>query len=110
MTHALRCGRFWLWALAGGLLTFSVVGAASIGLFVLPLALAAIWFAFRAGRVWPEALGTLAGAAAVCFLIGYLQSEPGGFDSLPWFVAGCVLAPTGMVGYALLARRISRPA
>lgn len=110
MTHALGCGRFWFWALAGGLFAFSVVAAASIGLFVFPFALVAIWLASRAGRIWPEALGALAGTAAVCFFIGYVQRGPGGLDSFPWLVAGCVLAVAGVFGYAVLAPRVSRPA
>jgi hypothetical protein len=46
----------------------------------------------------------------VCFLIAWIQREPGGFNSTTWLVAGSVLALGGIVGFALLTRRISRPA
>jgi hypothetical protein len=108
--HIGDCGRFWLWAFAGGLVTFSVIASASIGLLVFPLALVALWLASLTEPVWPEALGTLAGAAASCFLIAYLQREPGGFDSVPWLVAGIVLTVIGVGGYALLRPRAARVA
>jgi hypothetical protein len=91
--------------LAGGLATFSVVAAASIGLLLFPLALVTLWLASRTGPTWPEALGALAGAASICFLIAYLQRAPGGFDAVPWLAAGIVLALVAVGAYALLARR-----
>jgi hypothetical protein len=108
--HLVGCRRFWLWGLAGGLVTFSIIAAASIGLLVSPFALIALWLASRAAPMWPEVLGTLAGAAAICFLIAYIQREPGGFDSVAWLVAGIVLTVLGVGGYALLARRASHVA
>jgi hypothetical protein len=95
---------------AGGLTTFSLLAAASIGLFVLPAALLALWIASRGAPRGPEPFGLFAGAAAVCFLITWIQREPGGLDSLPWLVAGLVLAALGIGGYAALERRGSRPA
>jgi hypothetical protein len=101
------CRRFWFWALAGWLVAFSVVGAASIGLFALPVAALATVFAARATRGRAEPLGALVGAAAVCFIIAWIQRAPGGFDSRSWLVAGAVLAAVGFGGYALLARRLA---
>jgi hypothetical protein len=108
--HLVRCRGFWLWALAGFFVTFSLVSAASIGLFVLPVAAASVWAASRWSRPWPEGLGLGVGAAAVCFLIAWIQREPGGLDPTSWLLAGTVLALVGIVGYALLTRRISHPA
>jgi hypothetical protein len=108
--HLLRCRGFWLWALAGWLAAFTIVSAASIGIFVFPLAAASVWAASRWSRPWPEALGLSAGAAGVCFLIAWIQREPGGFNSTTWLVGGSVLAVVGIVGFGWLTRRISRPA
>ena len=41
---------FAAWVLAGALTAFSLLGAASIGLFIAPLAAIAIWLALRLGR------------------------------------------------------------
>jgi uncharacterized membrane protein len=104
--HRSSCARFWLWALAGGLLTFSVLAAASIGLFVVPFALGALWLAAASGRTWPESLGLLAGAGSVCFLIAYIQRHHDPVDPRPWLAAGIVLGVVSVVGYVALARRI----
>jgi len=109
MTHALGCRSFWLWGLAGALLTLSLLGAASIGIFVLPFALLALWLAARTRRVWPEALGGLAGIAGVCLFIAWIQRGGGGLDSISWLVAGAVLGVLGIGGYALATRRLPPP-
>ena len=118
---------FAAWVLAGALLSFSVLGAASIGFFVVPFALLAFWLALRLGRGWPEALGTISGAGAVSLLIAFLNRGTmscadesltlgpgeteitcGGLDPIPWLVAGLVLAAAGAIAYAL-ARRGAHP-
>jgi hypothetical protein len=102
--------RFWLWAAAGALVTFSLVAAASIGLFVLPVAALTTALVARSTRSRAEPLGGLVGAGAVCLLIAWLQRAPGGFDWRPWLVAGLLLAGLGVTGYGLLARRFAPPA
>jgi hypothetical protein len=80
-------GRFWLWAVAGALITFSVVAAASIGLFILPFAALATAFVARSTQRRAEALGVLLGAGSICFLIAGLQvGDEGGADARPWFI------------------------
>jgi drug/metabolite transporter (DMT)-like permease len=105
--HVLGSRRFWLWAVAGALLTFSFIAAASIGLFVLPVAALATVFIARSTRGRAELFGALVGAAGICFLIAWIQRGPGGFDSRPWFAAGVALAGAGVAGYAVLARRLA---
>ena len=116
---------FAAWVLAGALATFSLLGAASIGLFIAPLAAIAIWLALRLGRAGPEMLGMVSGAGAVCLLIAFLnrgttpcaehgrlvssgetEVSCGGLAPTPWLVAGLVLVAAGVVGYALARRRI----
>jgi len=110
--HLAGCGRFWLWALAGGLITLSFVGAASIGLLVLPFAALATAFVARSTRRRAEALGLLVGAASICFLVAGLQlgGGNGGLDPRPWLVAGVLLTAIGTTAYALVTRRLAPPA
>jgi hypothetical protein len=102
--------RFWLWSLAGALISFSLIAAASVGLFVLPFAALALFFVARQTRDRAEMLGGLVGAAAICLAIAWIQRGPGGLDAGPWLVAGIVLAAAGLAGYAVFARRLAPPA
>lgn len=118
---------FCAWAFAGGLLVFALLSGASIGFLVLPFAALALWLVGRTARVWPEILGSLAGAGAFCLAIaassrdyvacpdGPIALGPGeesfscgGLDPVPWLIAGVVLAAAGPVLYAL-ARRSGPP-
>lgn len=108
--HLVGCGRFWLWAVAGALVTFSFVAAASIGLLILRLPPSRRFSSLARRVTRAEPLGSLVGAASICFLIAWLQRPPGGFESRPWFGAGIFLAAAGIAGYALLTRRVAPPA
>ena len=99
------CGRFWLWSLAGALVAFALLAAASIGFLVLPFALIGLFLATRKTRDRAEMLGALAGAGAVCGAIAWIQRGPGGLDATGWLIAGAILALCGIAGYALLGRR-----
>jgi hypothetical protein len=107
VTHLVGCTRFWLWAVAGALVSFSLIAAASIGLFVLPVAALAIFFAVRRTRSRAEILGVFVGAGAICALIALLQRGPDSLDATPWIVAAVVFAAIGVVGYAVLERRLA---
>ena len=115
---------FAAWVLAGALAVFSLLAAASIGLFTAPLAAVAIWLAFRFGRAGPEMLGMVSGAGTVCLLIAFLSRDTtpcteqghtfssgetevscGGLAPTPWPVAGLVLLAAGVVAYVLARRR-----
>ena len=110
MTHLRGCGRFWLWALAGALIAFSLIAAASIGLFVLPVAGLATLVAARRTRTRVEMFGALVGVGGVCGLIALLQHGPGSLDATPWIVAAVVFAAAGVLGYGVLRRRLAPPA
>ena len=113
---------FAAWAGPGALLGLSVVGAASIGLFVLPVAVLSMAVVGWTVRVWPEIAGLLAGMAALSLLVGVanLGSTPcpatgsgsvhaggagattsscGGLDPWPWLAGGLVLAGLGVAVY-----------
>jgi hypothetical protein len=107
VTHLAGCGRFWLWAVAGALVAFSLIGAASIGLFVLPAAVLVTVVAARRKRTWSETLGALVGVGGVCGVIALLQRGPGSLDATPWLVAAVLLAALGIGGYALFERGLA---
>ena len=128
---AARAGWGWFaaWAGAGVLLAFSLVGALSIGLFVLPFALLALWAIFRRSPPRTTAFGLASGAGLVCLVIwalntgsspcpesgtltlppGGVEEECGGHDAVPFLVAGIILTLAGPALFAA-ARRRGRPA
>lgn len=121
-------GWFAAWAGAGALLAFSLVGAASVGLFVLPFALLSVWAIARGSPPARTAFGLVSGAGLVCLLVwalnrdhrpcpesgvltvppGETSFECGGFDALPFLLAGIVLTLAGPALFAA-ARRRGRP-
>lgn len=115
------------WALALALFSFAVIGAASIGMLVLPFALLALVLVARRNRAWPEApTGGLTGVGSICLLVAYKSRayspcptgtirvqvakgehehfSCGGFDPMPWLTVGLLLTAAGFVGY-LVSRR-----
>jgi hypothetical protein len=64
---------FGAWSAGGILFAMGVVGAASFGFLLLPVAGAALIVIAARVRVWPEGLGAFEGLAAVALLIGVLN-------------------------------------
>ena len=52
-------------------------------------------------------LGAFLDAGGVWGLIALLQRSPGSLDATPWIGAGVVFAAIGIVGYAVLGRRLA---
>lgn len=119
---------FAAWGLVGALFSLSVLGAASIGLFVLPVAVLALMVVVWLVRVWPEIAGMLEGAAALSLFVALsnLGSTPcpssgsgvhvgggaggtsfscGGLDPMPWLLVGLALAGAGLGIYVLSRAR-----
>ena len=115
---------FALWAGAGAVLCLAALTALTIGVFVLPAAVAAL----IALLVWQRsrnhsAAGLLAGAGTLLFCVAYLnRGGPGTvcttsasgtecmdeFSPWPWLVAGLLLVAAGTCVFLLLQRRASR--
>ena len=89
--------RFAAWALAGALITFGVLAAASIG---LPFLLAGLLLSARLTRPagTRDAYGAAFGAAAVLFAIGTMWLFDSGFNPLMFFVPGAVALAAGVAG------------
>ena len=115
---------FGAWTLAGGLVVFAFLGALSIGIFVLPFAILAVWYVQRVAGWGPEVVGGISGAGVVSLLVAFLNRdyrpcpdgpitiepgrasfECGGFAPTPWWIAGLVLTLGGIAAYALLRRQ-----
>jgi hypothetical protein len=111
------------WAVAIGLVALTMLGAMTIGMFVLPVSIAAMVLAARRNRAWPEALmGGLVGVGSILLFVAYrhrsyVPCPPGpmqlahgehfscgGFDPMPWLTIGLLLTASGFAGY-LLSRR-----
>jgi hypothetical protein len=124
---------FGAWALAGALFTFSYLTGFTIGLFLLPLAAAALFVvAWQAPRL-AETVGFGGGVALVALVAAFLNRDYrpcgehgqlsippgappgtsiscGGTDPVPWLVSGLVIGALAVLTYALLTRaRRARP-
>lgn len=113
------------WSIAAAVLVFAVLSAASIGFFVLPFALIAIWWVARHARVWPECLGCAGGAGSILLYVAFVNRDSvpcapsgslervapgetfscGGRDPTSWLVIGAFLVSASVLGYALTRSR-----
>jgi hypothetical protein len=95
--------RFVVWVLTGAFLSFAWATGFSIGLFLLPFALLALWLVARRGRIWPEVLGAFAGAGLIGLLV---TSQLLAAQAMPWLVGSLVLTLGAPLAYAFLRRGI----
>ena len=121
------------WSLAFALLALVVLTALTIGVFLIPVAVAAFVSAGVRNRVWPYLpFGVFIGIGALLTVIGLMHlgylpcSEVGhavgsaagragvgfvggggcgGFRGRGWLAVGGILALVGVAGYAILTRR-----
>ncbi|HEX9411039.1 MAG TPA: hypothetical protein VF986_05025 [Actinomycetota bacterium] len=113
---------FGAWAVAGAVMTFSFLTGFSIGLLILPVAAALVVWVVRSAPRPREAIGFLAGVGAVLLLAAFSNRDYtpcptsgqrahlspgssfscGGFDPIPWLVAGSVIVSVVVIGFALL--------
>jgi hypothetical protein len=96
--------RFTVWTFAGTFFFFALASGFSIGLFLLPFALIALWLVARRGRIWPEVFGVAAGAGLIGLLIASMSSSE---DAMPWLIAGFGLIAAASLAYALARRGIA---
>jgi hypothetical protein len=121
------------WSLAFALLALVVASALSIGVFLLPVAIAAVVAAGVRNRAWPYlpfglCIGVGAIVTALAFMhlgyvpcremgraIGAAASSPavgrvsggscGGLNGRTWLPVGAILALVGIAGYVVLTRQ-----
>ena len=113
------------WSLAFALLALVVVSAASIGMFLIPVAMAAVATVGQRNRAWPYVpFGACLGVGALVTIVGlmHLRDVPcpttgfamrvaagahyrcGGFNPRPWLAIGGILSVVGLAGYLALGR------
>ena len=115
---------YFAFVLAGALLSFGLAGAASVGLFVLPIGVVLFGLGIAYAPDTRDRWGVLAGVGAVGVLIGALNFnyQPcgegptilndegtyscGGFDGRPWLAVGMLMIG---VSLALYHRRRMHP-
>lgn len=119
---------FLCWAAVGGTVALSIFAIASIGLWLLPLALVLAWLTSRYVASGPELLGLFAGAGVVPLVIGLaslgtstaacpeqgaqrLQGAAdncGGLNPVSWLVIGALLTLLSIVAFGSLRRNDQR--
>jgi hypothetical protein len=120
---------FGAWVLPGALLTFCLVSAASIGLFLLPVAVAVCVLVGRRFNFGAEALGFMAGAGLLVLGVGLAHfgeqtcptsgsavlrpgesasAECGDFPALPWTLTGAIVSLIALAAFALWRQRQGR--
>jgi hypothetical protein len=100
---------FGAWALAGAPLCMTLIGAASIGIFVAPFALLTLWLVARKAGTGPPLFGLLTGAGAPVLAVGIAELDAGGFNGRLWLVVGAALIAAGIAGSAATRRRAQPP-
>ena len=113
---------FAAWALSGFLTSFAVITGFSIGVLILPFAIVSVAFsAMRAGTsagllgfplgvgITALAIGVLHWGDTPCreqgsvgISLGETSGSCGGFDPVPWLVAGLIFVAIGVVGNVIL--------
>jgi hypothetical protein len=130
MPSASGWGWFGAWTVVGALVTFSFLTGFSIGLFVLPVAVLAVWVVGSRSPSRSAAFGLISGAGFMCLVVwllhrgdvpcpedGSLSGVPGqesvgcgGMDAQPWLVAAIVLVLAGVLAFAAAHRQDRRSA
>ena len=117
---------FLAWSLGGALASFSFAAAASVGLFIMPLAVALIYLLTRYATNSRDRWGFVAGMGGVLVFLGVLnidyrpcsdspvvvlQSEGssscGGFDGRVFFVIGLAVIATALIFYYRSRRHLA---
>ncbi len=99
---------FAAWTATALLVMFAFLALASIGLLLLPIAVAAlVWCAWR-GPWWPDALGLACGFGITLVLVGFAAARSDAVSPDGFFVAGIAFVLVSFAAY-LGARRLHRP-
>lgn len=114
---------FVAWILVGAGYGFAAIGAASIGLFILPLPLIATAMLIRRPTTMRSVPGLLAGVGIVALFVAYTNRDGPGdvcaststgsscgqqWNPWPWLIAGAVLIALG-IAWFLACRRAGNP-
>jgi len=125
MTRPAGRGPAWFgaWLAVGAAFALSFLGAPSIGLFVLPVALVLLVIVVRRSQHLPEAIGLVSGIGVMLLLVafhnrdyepcsnGFQRLAPGqqsvscgGWDPHPWLYLGVAVTAAGVLAYLAASR------
>ena len=125
MTRPAGRGPAWFgaWLAVGAAFALSVLGAPSIGLFVLPVALVLLVIVVRRSPHLPEAIGLVSGIGVMLLLVafrnrdyepctnGFQRLAPGqqsvscgGWNPHPWLYLGLAVTAAGVLAYLAASR------
>ena len=85
---------FAAWCLAGALFTFSLLTGFSIGLFLLPLVVAALYLAARSAPDFRAALGFVAGIGVILLILASINNF-----SIGWLIPGVALGAAAFASF-----------
>jgi len=93
---------FAAWCLAGALFSFSLLTGFSIGLFLLPLVIAALYLAVRSAPDFRAALGFVAGLGVILLVLASINSF-----SIGWLIPGVAFSAAGFASF-VAAEQVNR--
>jgi hypothetical protein len=107
---------FACWAVVGAAYAFGLIGALSIGMFVLPCALVTTFYLARRSPAPRFMTGLVSGLGVSLLILAFLHRRGPGmvcdgsgcehqFSPWPWFVAGVLFVLLGVAVYVLSATR-----
>lgn len=115
---------FFAWSIVGAALSFSVLGAMTIGLFVFPFAIAGLVALLKWGGNRKNSVGLISGVGLPLLYIAYInRSGPGmicntfgnggqrcdeEMSPWPWLIIGTVLVVAGVMLFVRLRRATDR--
>jgi hypothetical protein len=88
---------FVAWCLAGASFTFSLLTGFSIGLFLLPLVVLAIYLAIRLAPGFRATLGFIGGIGAILLVIASIHNA-----AMDWLIPGVALSGVALASFATL--------
>jgi hypothetical protein len=118
----LGVAQFLLWALVGAGMSLGLLGAMTIGVFVLPVALLAGGLLLWRNGMTSSAAGALSGAGVIPVYVSWLNRDGPGFictssgasgeqcvdewSPWPWLVAGLAFVSAGVILFRRLRRDV----
>ena len=90
---------FAAWCLAGALFSFSLLTGFSIGLFLLPLVVAALYLAVRSAPDFRAALGFVAGIGVILLILASINKF-----SIGWLIPGVAFGAAAFASFVAAER------
>lgn len=122
-SEALKVWSFIAWPVVGAALSLSVLGAMTIGIFVLPFALLGLLALLKWGGNRKSSVGLISGAGLPFLYVAYLNRNGPGtvcspygnggqsctdeWSPWPWLLIGAVLVVAGVLLFVRLRRTAS---